>query len=381
MAFNQDLAQKLTSGILISTTSGNDLPTFSSDSTNFELQGTDWAMMFNSMTSTQRDALTDPANGMVFYNSTTGTIQAREAGAWVSLSNAAGGIFQAAAGTAAAPGYTFTGDTNTGIYRSAADIMDFSAGGFRQASVVFTNNAVNYFGITGAPTGGLPYFTNAPTIFSEGTDTHIGLNLLAKGLGAVNIMGDTNNGEVRFWNSLNTFYIGLSCANPTANKDFTLPNDYPTLDGIPILVSTAGAMTYDPAGAILHTRVQIPTAAVKTMFATPVQLLAAPGATKAYMIHKALLNVKYNSATYTSGGAIGIVYSPSAAAAMEASVDAALLVGPTQSTIESVTGLIGNDNLSAVVNNAVFIENATANFATGNSDLYVDLWYSVVTAP
>lgn len=42
-------------------------------------------LQLNSLTTTQRDALT-PANGMLIYNSTTGTVQRYSGGAWVTVS-------------------------------------------------------------------------------------------------------------------------------------------------------------------------------------------------------------------------------------------------------------------------------------------------------
>lgn len=49
-----------------------------------EIASTTSALLLPRMTQTQRDALT-AVNGMLIYNSTSGTVQARNAGAWVSL--------------------------------------------------------------------------------------------------------------------------------------------------------------------------------------------------------------------------------------------------------------------------------------------------------
>lgn len=48
-----------------------------------------------------------------------------------------------AAGTLALPGLTFTGDTNTGLYRSAADTFVFVAGGVAQATISAAGLTVN----------------------------------------------------------------------------------------------------------------------------------------------------------------------------------------------------------------------------------------------
>jgi hypothetical protein len=54
-----------------------------------DLQGTFGALLLPRLTTTQRDALT-PSDGMEIYNSTLGTAQVRNAGAWASVPGAAG---------------------------------------------------------------------------------------------------------------------------------------------------------------------------------------------------------------------------------------------------------------------------------------------------
>jgi hypothetical protein len=53
-------------------------------SAKLDVQGTTGALLLPRLTTTQRDALT-AANGMIIYNTTTNTIQARAGGAWVNL--------------------------------------------------------------------------------------------------------------------------------------------------------------------------------------------------------------------------------------------------------------------------------------------------------
>lgn len=50
--------------------------------TGINLGGT---LLLNSYTTTNRDLITSPGNGMLIYNSTTDKVQARAAGAWVDL--------------------------------------------------------------------------------------------------------------------------------------------------------------------------------------------------------------------------------------------------------------------------------------------------------
>ena len=74
----------------------------------------------------------------------------------------ASSTIQSANGTAAAPGITFSGDTNTGIYNIAADTIGFSAGGAERARI--DSNGIELIDGTAA----------APSI-SFSSDTNTGL--------------------------------------------------------------------------------------------------------------------------------------------------------------------------------------------------------------
>jgi hypothetical protein len=54
-------------------------------SAKLEISSTTQGVLFPRMTTTQRDAILSAANGLVIYNSSTGKLQVRAAGAWVDL--------------------------------------------------------------------------------------------------------------------------------------------------------------------------------------------------------------------------------------------------------------------------------------------------------
>ncbi len=91
------------------------------------------------------------------------------------------GIASLPDGTAAAPSYTFTGRTNTGVYSSAANTLDFATDGTRQLSVGGAIVAVNYLQVQGSIAAS-PVLLNA-----LGTDTNIGITLTPKGSGALTL--------------------------------------------------------------------------------------------------------------------------------------------------------------------------------------------------
>lgn len=84
-----------------------------------------------------------PANGMIRYNTDNNKFEAYENSAWTNMIGSGGGsgdfladgsvpmtgAFLATSGTNAAPGISFNGDTNTGIYRPSADKLGFATNG------------------------------------------------------------------------------------------------------------------------------------------------------------------------------------------------------------------------------------------------------------
>lgn len=183
-----------------------------------EVQSTTRAFLLPRMTTAQRDAIVTPANGMMIYNTTTNSANAYEGGAWgasgggdvdgpgaatdqglsifsgvtgkliaatsvllnpaTSVISAIGGLFNAA-GTAAVPTYSFTGDTDTGVYQSGANAIGFATAGIKQMVVSGAATTVNNLNIAGSAT------TAPVTITAEGTDATIPISLTPKNNGSV----------------------------------------------------------------------------------------------------------------------------------------------------------------------------------------------------
>lgn len=76
-----------------------------------------------------------------------------------------------AAGTAALPSYTFTGDTNTGIYSPGADQVAVSIGGAQALTIDASRNVL----VTGS--GGLGYGTGSGGSVSQATSRTTGVTL------------------------------------------------------------------------------------------------------------------------------------------------------------------------------------------------------------
>jgi hypothetical protein len=147
------------------------------------------------------------------------------------------------------------------------------------------------------------------------------------------------------------------------------------------LVFNSASITVDPAFLNL-VEISMTAAQWNGMYATPVQVIAAPGANKAIIVEEAVLNMTFVSASYAAGGAVGLQYGNSAhlagapASATEAATDFTSAAAST--LFRFVGGLSTGALVSAAVNTAVYISNATAAFTTGDGTWKVRVWYRVI---
>jgi hypothetical protein len=86
------------------------------------------------------------------------------------------------AGSVSAPSLSFSSDSNTGVYRAAADIVALTAGGVDAARFQTVASGVNYHDFTPAAT------TAAPSYAAAGSDTNIGLDVTTKGTGNLRLI-------------------------------------------------------------------------------------------------------------------------------------------------------------------------------------------------
>lgn len=405
----------------------------------FEVQSTTGAFLLPRMTTTQRNALT-AVNGMCMYNTTTNSVEFYQNGTWLVDTGTVNGpgsstnnaiakwngttgtvlansgiiidgsnnitgantlqvglpasqnvINLTSASTGNAPVISATGvDTNIGMIFSSKGTGSFtfySDGGTTvpQFNIQRAATAVNYVNVTGAATG------SGPIAGAAGTDGNIDFNLLAKGTGLVAVQGTgTVTGGIKFWNTGNTFNTSLIAGANAANLALTLPiadgsaNADATTIAVPLASNGSGVLSFSnrlpryATGGLTATQ-------VNNLFATPIEIIPAPGAGAMIVIDLLVVELVFGSANFAAGGNLYLQYGNTAHgtnfATQSAGIPAAFVTGgasaaiSTTGTINTTTGLA----TSVAGNAAVTITNATGAFTTGTGcSLTWYVWYKIV---
>ena len=131
-------------------------------------------------------------------------------------------------GTEAAPSLFFVSDTNTGMYRPAADTVGIVGGGHDILRLTDVASATDYIEIKNGTGVGNPLH-----VLAEGASTNIGVHLQPKGSGLFTISDGTDfNKGIRFRSSSSAASaVTLIDAVSTAGRVVTLPDATDTLVG------------------------------------------------------------------------------------------------------------------------------------------------------
>lgn len=185
---------------------------------------------------------------------------------------------------------------------------------------------------------------NSMQVYGAGTDT---INGVATGTGVAQLPGQT------------VVYTCAVAGNWLANVS-TNPN--------PVLFASV-AMT---------------AAQWNGMYATPFQLIAAPGANKLISVEKMELVMTFGTADYAAGGVVAAQYGSTIHGAGPAATntEAAADFFAAASTVFQFIGVSGNTvgalPFSSCGNTALYISNATQAFTTGDSTWVVKIYYRII---
>lgn len=128
----------------------------------------------------------------------------------------------------------------------------------------------------------------------------------------------------------------------------------------------------------LETTITLDTTLVKDLASavggTPQVVIAAPGANKLIEVVSASTFLDYNSATYAAGGNLLLNYDGAAGTS---------IATLTSTAVTGAVDTIGRFNIATgiwttAINQPVYIENASANFTTGDSPLTISIRYRII---
>lgn len=139
--------------------------------------------------------------------------------------------------------------------------------------------------------------------------------------------------------------------------------------------ATAGSLT--SAVQRLTTQVSLSSAQILALNATPVTLVAAPGAGKVIVVRGITLKMVTTATQYANGGALEFRYTDGSGAKVTADIAAAVVTAAAGTSYTSVAGV--TTSLTNVANAAIVVNNATAAFITGTGTAVATIVYDIIT--
>ena len=131
-------------------------------------------------------------------------------------------------------------------------------------------------------------------------------------------------------------------------------------------------------GGPLKSYVVLSNAQLLTLSSTAVQLLPAPGVGYFYNILKATLVNECAGTAYTSGGAFTIGYGTTMTQALSGTIATNIMTSQTTVNLIQLAGVnLGNTTEALYDNQPIYINNASANYATGTGTMKVSLSYTI----
>jgi hypothetical protein len=223
------------------------------------------------------------------------------------------------------------------------------------------------------------YATNQIGFFTFDSVNNTFISLAANG----GLSPTLPSGDIFVGNASNVATASAMSGDATLSNTGVLTIGAGAVTGSKIAANTVDYANLAPDVAATAT-VALTAAQVNGMYATPVQLLPAPGAGKLIIIDSILWDIAFVSAQYAAGGAIAAQYGNTvhgAGPAASGTLAAATLNGVAASGYLSNAGSAGLLNVaaSASLNTAIYLSNATAAFTTGDSTVNLYVKYRIVT--
>ena len=171
------------------------------------------------------------------------------------------------------------------------------------------------------------------------------------------------------------------------------PSQFPTinqsdLDGTETLWAQKGGIDYSLSldnikqygGCDVYcTSLVIPTASVLTLFATPIEIVAAPGVGYAIDVISATAKITYNSVAYATNTVLNLIYDGSTQAVLELAGASPFLAATSTLHGKFFGRNFSNASNQIIENAAVKVSVQTGNPTAGDSGIKVYVQYRIIT--
>lgn len=147
------------------------------------------------------------------------------------------------------------------------------------------------------------------------------------------------------------------------------------------LVNNAVTMPKMADNMLQSTTTAVSSAQILGMSATPVLLVAAPGAGLAHLIENVFYDFTWVAAQYVNGGAVAPEYgnAPLLAGVQAAeAIGGVAFAGLAADSLLKKLGVVSSGALTSVENQGLYLSNDTAPFITGDSTMSVIVYYKTV---
>jgi len=150
-----------------------------------------------------------------------------------------------------------------------------------------------------------------------------------------------------------------------------------------ILTGAMGQPEYKDALVNMASRykqLKLTTAQVLAINTSPQMLIASPGAGKVIVATAIYGTLDYNSATYSGGGALEATYGPNGSRAIALPSSFVTSSDDDNQFVPATLGASELTDLSGQINKGLFLQADTADPTTGDSDIFVRIYYKIVPA-
>ena len=130
---------------------------------------------------------------------------------------------------------------------------------------------------------------------------------------------------------------------------------------------------------IEYAAVEVSSAEVLAINATPKTIVAAPGAGKIVIVHRCVLILNYNSIAYANNGVLGLYETNAAGTLISGTLTLGSFLAQVIDRIKEldVTAATATAGLTRLDNQAIVLTQASGESINGNSPVSVRCWYSI----